>query len=103
MNEDSPLVCLGMMVADVIGRPLRALPEAGHLVLVDEMSLHTEGAPSRPPLRWLGPGRSADVVGNVWAQPLGAFLLQPLDGASAPKGYRAIPIWAPPPRPCRTF
>ena len=56
MNEDSPLVCLGMMVADVIGRPLRALPEAGHLVLVDEMSLHTEGCAVKTAtaLAWTG-------------------------------------------------
>jgi sugar/nucleoside kinase (ribokinase family) len=45
--ETSPVspgvACLGIMVADVVGHPVRRMPDPGRLVLVDEMQLHTGG------------------------------------------------------------
>jgi len=43
MNKKKPVVCLGIMVADVVGRPVESFPDKGRLVVVDEMSLHTGG------------------------------------------------------------
>ena len=43
METRKPIVCLGILVADVVGRPLRSVPDPGRLVLVDEMGLHTGG------------------------------------------------------------
>ncbi len=37
------VACLGILVADVIARPLRALPEPGTVGLLDEISLHGGG------------------------------------------------------------
>jgi sugar/nucleoside kinase (ribokinase family) len=79
MNEGSPIVCLGIMVADVVGRPLRALPGSGRLVLVDEMSLHTGGCAvnTATGLAWLG--LPVQVIGKVGRDPFGDFLLRELD------------------------
>jgi sugar/nucleoside kinase (ribokinase family) len=79
MNEGSPIVCLGIMVADVVGRPLRALPGSGRLVLVDEMSLHTGGCAvnTATGLAWLG--LPVHVIGKVGRDPFGDFLLRELD------------------------
>jgi len=46
------------------------------------MSLHTEACAVKTAIALAGPGLSADVIGNVWADPFGAFLLQTLDERS---------------------
>lgn len=78
MSEDRAIVCLGIMVADVVGRPLRALPEAGRLVLVDEMSLQTGGCAVNTATALARLGLPASVVGKIGADPFGEFLLQAL-------------------------
>jgi sugar/nucleoside kinase (ribokinase family) len=78
-DERSPIVCLGIMVADVVGRPLRALPDAGRLVLVDEMSLHTGGCAVNAATALARLGVPTDVIGKVGADPFGEFLLRTLN------------------------
>ncbi len=78
-DESKGIVCLGIMVADVVGRPLRALPDAGRLVLVDEMSLHTGGCAVNAATALARLGLPADVIGKVGADPFGEFLLQTLN------------------------
>lgn len=78
MTADRPIVCLGIMVADVIGRPLLALPEAGQLVLVDEMGLHTGGCAVNTATALSRLGLRSNVIGKVGADPFGDFILHAL-------------------------
>ena len=73
-----PVVCLGIMVADVVGRPLRSVPDPGRLVLVDEMSLHTGGCAINTATALVRLGIPVEVVGKVGADPFGDFLLDAL-------------------------
>jgi sugar/nucleoside kinase (ribokinase family) len=72
------VVCLGILVADVIGRPLRALPAPGRLVLVDEMSLHTGGCAVNAATALARLGLPVEVIGKVGADPFGDFLIDAL-------------------------
>jgi sugar/nucleoside kinase (ribokinase family) len=76
MTLDKPLVCLGILVADVVGRPLRAVPDPGRLVLVDEMALHTGGCALNAATALARLGLPVEVVGKVGADPFGDFLLR---------------------------
>jgi len=79
MIMDKPIVCLGIMVADVVGRPLRTLPEAGRLVLVDEMSLHTGGCAINTATALALLGLPVEVIGKVGMDPFGDFLVRRLE------------------------
>ena len=43
MTLEKPIICLGIAVADLLGGPVRKLPERGRLELVDWMGLFTGG------------------------------------------------------------
>ncbi len=76
------IVCLGIIVADVVGRPLKALPDPGRLVLVDEMSLHTGGCAVNSATALARLGVPVAVIGKVGADALGDFMLRKLEGRS---------------------
>jgi sugar/nucleoside kinase (ribokinase family) len=78
-SKGKPIVCLGIMVADVVGRPLRALPDAGRLVLVDEMGLHTGGCAVNTATALARLGLPTQVIGRIGADSFGDFLLETLD------------------------
>jgi sugar/nucleoside kinase (ribokinase family) len=80
MALDKPVVCLGILVADLVGRPLRAVPDPGRLVLVDEMALHTGGCALNAAVGLARLGLPVEVIGKVGADPLGDFLLQTMAG-----------------------
>ena len=88
MTEGGPVVCLGIMVADVVGRPLRTLPAPGRLVLVDEMSLHTGGCAVNTAIGLARLGVPVQVIGKIGLDPFGDFLLRQLDGQSV--GTRGV-------------
>ena len=73
------VVCLGILVADAIARPVDELPERGSLGLVETVSLHGGGCAlnTASALARLGP--VAGVAGKVGEDALGAFLLGLLD------------------------
>jgi len=75
MTQKKPIICLGIMVADIIGRPLHSIPEPGRLVLVDEMSLHTGGCAINSATALARLGLPVEVIGKVGADPFGDFLL----------------------------
>jgi sugar/nucleoside kinase (ribokinase family) len=66
------------MVADVVGRPLRSVPDPGRLVLVDEMSLHTGGCAINAATALKRLGVPVEVIGKVGADPFGDFLMNAL-------------------------
>lgn len=79
MKEGKPIICLGIMVADVIGRPVHTLPDPGRLVLVDEMSLHTGGCAINAATALARLGMPVEVIGKVGQDPFGDFLLHELE------------------------
>jgi sugar/nucleoside kinase (ribokinase family) len=78
MSNRRPVVCLGIMVADVLGKPLKAIPEPGRLVLVEEMSLHTGGCAVNTATALGKLGIPVEVIGKVGTDPFGDFLLDTL-------------------------
>jgi sugar/nucleoside kinase (ribokinase family) len=75
---EKTIACLGIMVADVVAKPLKAMPERGKLVLVDEMSLHTGGCAINAATALARLGLPVEVIGKVGADQFGDFLLTEL-------------------------
>ena len=78
MTRDKPIICIGILVADVVGRPLKAVPDPGRLVLVDEMSLHTGGCAINTATALARLGLPVEVVGKIGLDPFGDFVLNAL-------------------------
>jgi len=78
MTRNKPIICLGILVADIVGRPLRAVPDPGRLVLVDEMSLHTGGCASNAATALARLGLPVEVIGKIGADSFGDFVLNAL-------------------------
>lgn len=78
MTENKPIICLGILVADIVGRPLRAVPDPGKLVLVDEMSLHTGGCAINTATALARLGLPVEVIGKVGLDSFGNFVLNAL-------------------------
>jgi sugar/nucleoside kinase (ribokinase family) len=73
------VVCLGILVADAIARPVGELPERGSLGLVDEISLHGGGCALNTASVLARLGLEAGAAGKVGDDALGAYLLALLD------------------------
>ncbi len=78
MAEDKTIVCLGIMVADLVGGPLHALPKRGTLVLVDKMGLFPGGCAVNTATALVRLGLPASVIGKVGHDSLGDFMLDTL-------------------------
>jgi sugar/nucleoside kinase (ribokinase family) len=78
MIKNKPIICLGILVADIVGRPLRAIPDPGKLVLVDEMSLHTGGCAINTATALGRLGLPVEVIGKVGLDSFGDFVLNAL-------------------------
>jgi sugar/nucleoside kinase (ribokinase family) len=72
------VVCVGIMVADVIARPIDGLPAAGSLGLVDEIALRTGGCAINTATALTRLGVRAAAVGKVGRDALGDFLVSEL-------------------------
>ena len=73
------VVCLGILVADVIARPVDSFPQRGGLGLVDELALRGGGGALNTSswlARW---GLRVAAAGKVGADPFGDFVLGLLD------------------------
>ncbi len=70
-----PIVCIGILVADVVGRPMHTVPEPGRLVLVDEMGLYTGGCAVNAATALAKLGLPVEVIGKVGADPFGDFVV----------------------------
>ncbi len=78
MRGTQPIVCLGIMVADVVGRPVASLPVPGKLVLVEEMGLHTGGCAINTATALARLGLPVEVIGRVGTDAFGDFLISAL-------------------------
>jgi sugar/nucleoside kinase (ribokinase family) len=78
MVHKKSVVCLGIMVADIVGRPVKFFPDAGKLVLVDDMGLHTGGCAANAAIGLAKLGIPVEVIGKVGNDAFGDFLLTQL-------------------------
>jgi sugar/nucleoside kinase (ribokinase family) len=69
------VVCLGILVADVIARPVDALPHEGSLDVVDEIDLRGGGCALNAASALVKLGLSAAIAGKVGADAFGQFIL----------------------------
>jgi sugar/nucleoside kinase (ribokinase family) len=82
------VVCVGILVADVIARPVRALPRSGSLSLVDELTLQGGGGALNTSTRLARWGLAAHSAGKVGRDTFGDFLLALLQRRGV--GHRAV-------------
>jgi sugar/nucleoside kinase (ribokinase family) len=73
------VVCLGILVADAIARPVDEVPPRGSLGLVEGISLHGGGCALNTASALTRLGLEAGVAGKVGDDAFGAFLLGLLD------------------------
>jgi len=72
------VTCLGILVADVIGKPVEALPERGKLMLVDRMELHGGGCANNTGIALAKIGIKTAVIGKVGNDGFGDFMVNSL-------------------------
>ncbi len=75
MNE---VTCLGILVADVVGKPIDTYPERGRLNLVERMELHSGGCAANTGVSLAKIGVKTAVIGKVGNDGFGDFLVQVL-------------------------
>jgi sugar/nucleoside kinase (ribokinase family) len=88
MTNNKPIICLGILVADIVGRPVRTVPEPGGLVLVEEMRLHTGGCAINTATALALLGLPVEVIGKVGTDSFGDFLLK----AMSERGIRSTGV-----------
>lgn len=72
------VTCVGVLVADVIVRPVDTWPDPGRLVLVDGIDLHSGGLAHTTGIALAKLGIPAAVVGRVGRDLFGTFLIDTL-------------------------
>lgn len=80
------IVCLGILVADVIARPVESLPGRGSLAFVEEIELHGGGCALNTASALVRLGLRSAAMGKVGADPFGDFLLRLLDERGVERG-----------------
>ena len=73
------IACLGILVADLLGRPIDSLPERGRLGLVEQMTLHIGGCAANTAIDLEKLGVKTAVLGKVGRDGLGDFLVHTLE------------------------
>lgn len=72
------VACVGILVADVVARTVRTLPEAGKLTLTDHLDLHTGGCAASSAIDMARLGLRTAVSGKIGADGFGAYMRQAL-------------------------
>lgn len=72
------VTCLGILVADVIGKPVDNWPDRGKLMLVDTMELHTGGCASNTGTALAKIGIDTAIIGKVGDDGFGDFMVNEL-------------------------
>lgn len=70
----SKIICLGILVADVIARPVTKLPPKGKLTVVDTIELHTGGCATNSAIALAKIGEDVGVIGLLGKDGLGSFV-----------------------------
>jgi sugar/nucleoside kinase (ribokinase family) len=77
------VACLGVLVADLLGRPIDSLPPHGRLGLVDRMELHIGGCAANTGIDLAKLGVDVAILGKVGEDGLGEFMRNALSRANA--------------------
>jgi sugar/nucleoside kinase (ribokinase family) len=80
------VVCVGILVADAIAKPVDRIPEKGRLELVDTLSLYTGGCAANAAIDLARIGRKAAVIGKIGNDGFGSFLCRSLEQAGLDTG-----------------
>ncbi|NSW75965.1 MAG: carbohydrate kinase family protein [Candidatus Atribacteria bacterium] len=73
------ITCVGILVADLIGRPIDRFPEKGKLMLVPEMELHVGGCAHNTGVVLRKLGEEVRVIGKVGRDDLGEVVIRSLE------------------------
>ncbi len=76
MTDMKPIICLGILVADVVGRPVSEIPAPGRLTLVEDMGLYTGGCAVNTATALARLGLPVEVIGKVGTDAFGDFVIQ---------------------------
>jgi sugar/nucleoside kinase (ribokinase family) len=68
------VACLGILVADVVGKPIDTVPERGRLQFVEQMELHSGGCAASTSIALARIGISTVMIGKVGRDGFGDFL-----------------------------
>lgn len=74
------IVCLGILVADVLAKPVDEYPGRGKLVLADQMELHTGGCATNTGVALAKIGIDTGLVGKVGEDGFGDFVISTVQG-----------------------
>lgn len=69
---------IGILVADIVGKPIDSLPEKGELELLNELQLHTGGCALNTGIALSKLGIKTEVIGMVGKDILGDFIINRL-------------------------
>ncbi len=72
------VICLGILVADVMGKPIDTVPEEDKLALFDQMEMHIGGCAANTAIALSRLGAKVKVVGKVGADSFGDFIIDTL-------------------------
>ncbi len=75
----SQVCCLGILVADVVGKPIEAFPPKGTLAAVERMELHVGGCAANTSLALAKLGVETSILGKIGADGFGQFLAGTLE------------------------
>ena len=75
------VLCLGILVADVVAKPIEEMPGKGKLRLVNTMELHTGGCASNTGYALNKLGISTGLMGKVGTDGFGDFLVRYMEEA----------------------
>src|SRR5919107_5490549 len=68
------VACLGILVADIVGTPIDALPRRGTLALIERIELHTGGCAANTAVSLARVGVPTAVLGKVGADGFGDYV-----------------------------
>lgn len=74
----SKIICLGILVTDVIAKPVDSVPEKGKLSLVDSVELHSGGCAANTAIDLAKIGEDVGIIGLAGKDAFGTFLLDRL-------------------------
>lgn len=73
------VTCLGIFVADVVGKPVDSMPERGKLSLTDRIELHGGGCANNTGISLAKMGIDTSVIGKVGDDGFGDFIVNLLE------------------------
>lgn len=73
------VVCVGILVADAIAKPVKKIPEKGKLELVENLALYTGGCASNSAIDMSVIGRDVAIVGKIGNDGFGMFIKNSLE------------------------